>query len=306
MVARRVIGAVGRRSYRLARFRALQVLARADRTSTSAPVVVFQMGKVGSTTVYEAVRAAVADRLVLQVHHLTPEALEAEERAYRAAYGRLRRIDAHLAHGLYLRRLLDQPAAERAEPWAVVSLVRDPVARNVSAFFQTLPLRSPDLAGRADRGEATADELLAAFAAAGWWHDDPVTAFFGGQMAPAFGLDVLDPAQRPDATRHCYVGPDARLLVLRVEDLGEAAGAQLGAFLGAPVVWPQAAQVADTKGYGPVYREVVDRLTLDEAELDGIYDSPHVRHFYSDAEIATFRRRWSGGGAVGTTGAAGS
>ncbi|MGH0028376.1 MAG: hypothetical protein ACQGVC_01180, partial [Myxococcota bacterium] len=99
------------------------------------PVLVYQMGKVGSSSVLRTLEQAPEPaRPVIAVHYLVPRELEAARAYYRRGTGRSSpdRYTWMLgdAVGARLMQLGDRVRLP------VVSLVRDPIAREVSSLFQ--------------------------------------------------------------------------------------------------------------------------------------------------------------------------
>jgi hypothetical protein len=256
----------------------------------AAPVVVFSMGKTGSTAIARAVQDATGDR-VFQVFRLEAGRLAEAEQRYRA-----QRAQAPRASGgdpfpgaLHLwesEHLLRHPPTNAA-PWRVITTVREPVAQAVSAFFH----------GGGRRGLLDADpsvDALEATLLTEDWLRAPVR-WFDREFAPALGIDVFD---RPfdTATGHGEIeAPNARVLLLRQENLAAAPDA-LARFLGhaAPLPVPPRNEAAG-KDYAARYREFLASVRLTESVLDEVYDSRYARHFYADTELERFRRRWRNG-----------
>ena len=114
-VARRIVG----QSYAASKQLALWRMPR-----TEPPLVVFSMGKTGSTAIARAIRDATGDP-VFQVFRLEPERLAQAERRYRAAQPRAPYPGArHLWESAFLLRR--PPRADA--PWTVVTTVREPIA----------------------------------------------------------------------------------------------------------------------------------------------------------------------------------
>ena len=244
------------------------------------PVLVFQMGKVGSTAVYDSLRSA-GLREVEQVHVLTRfDELEARVRTdFPAPRPTLREID----RGRELRRRLD---AAPEEPWTVVSLVRDPVARNVSAFFQSVTELVPHA-----REAPDVDELVEAFGSL-FPHDD-VLIWFPTQFVPVLGIDVFAVPFDHHAGYQRYESAHARAVVIRAEDLDASWSAATRELFGRSMPrLPRSNQSAD-KWYAPLLPEFRRRLRLSDAYLDRMYDSTVARHFYRPEELARFRSRWT-------------
>ena len=133
---RRRVMRVGRAATRRAQLHRVSKQLRAARACarTEPPVVVFSMGKTGSTAIARAVQDATGDR-VFQVFRLEPERLARGRAAVprRAAASRARRSRRAAPLGVGV-----PPAAaadRRRAPWTVITTVREPVAQAVSAFF---------------------------------------------------------------------------------------------------------------------------------------------------------------------------
>lgn len=98
----------------------------------------------GSSTVLESLKNSGLDKYLFHVHVLTPKWIKRVEETYKnvsRVNGKVV-IDGHLIASFYLRRCLDRNSEEK---WKVISLVRDPVARNISIFFEALDRYFPEL-----------------------------------------------------------------------------------------------------------------------------------------------------------------
>jgi hypothetical protein len=260
-----------RLAYQVARAR-----HRRTRSGGGHPIVVFSMAKTGSTAVAAGLRAADVGA-VFHVHDLDAAFLEQEEQQYRWA-GRPWRIwDA--------QQLLGRPATPE-QPWRVVSIVRDPIAQSISAFFQPGERRGYLHAG------ATPESLQASFE--GRLSRTP-TRWFETHVEPALGIDVYAHDFDPEQGYGMISTPSVRLLLLRCEDLAIAPRA-LAELLGVdhPVEVPRL-NVGAEKAYAGLYERFTGSLRPSSAELDRAYTSRAVQHFYSPEEIARFRARWSAG-----------
>ena len=253
-------------------------LARTD------PVIVFQMGKVGSSSLYASLRALRPPREVFQVHLLHD--LDRQEARVHAGYTR---PTGTLPQFAKARALADRIARDDRR-WTVISVVRDPVERNVSAFFQVIGEFVPDALERAARGEVTVTELLEVFL--GRYEQSAPITWFQAQMAPVFGIDVLAVPFDRERGWQTYESDRARLLVLRLEDLPRVAEPAVRAFLDAPDFTLVTANVGDDKSYAALYRQFRAEVVLPADHLDRMYDSDYARCFYSADEIAAARARW--------------
>jgi Putative capsular polysaccharide synthesis protein len=280
LLGRRVVG----RSYAASKQVALWRMHRRE-----PPIVVFSMGKTGSTAIARAMRDATGQP-VFQVFRLEPERLAQAERRYRAGHPRAPFAGAH--HLWESEYLLRRPPSERA-PWVVITTVREPIAQAVSAFFHRAGGRER-LAHDSLGSAPSVDELVTALVDEQWTR--PPVRWFDREFEPGLGIAVYDHPFDPAAGYGLIDTPAARVLLLRQEDFA-AAPAVLARFLHRrePVPVPARNESRD-KVYGARYREFLAAARLPAEVLDRAYSSRYARHFYADSELDDFRRRWSGSG----------
>jgi hypothetical protein len=286
-----VIRQLAGRSYFVSKHYAL-----ARMRSRETPIVVFSMGKTGSTAIARAVQDATGRR-VFQIFRLHAERLAQAEQRYRANNRRAKREGRprgaipfpgalHLWESEYLLRNPPTPAA----PWTVITTVREPLGQAVSAFFHGRGLRGADSAG----GDSV--EALAAALVDDGWIREPLR-WFDREFAPALGVDVLDHSF--DTTRAFGVieTPAARIMVIRQENLAAAPEA-LGDFLGLdrPVAVSRRND-ATAKGYADAYARFLAAVRFPASVRNEAYASRYARHFYADSELERLHERWGGASA---------
>ena len=105
------------------------------------PLIIYQMGKVGSTSVTKALRALSPNYSVYGVHTLRPDNVEQAIANYRKNYSVRRLVPEHLLASRLLVR--DLAKGQPRGRWKVITIIRDPIARNISSFFQDIELRHP-------------------------------------------------------------------------------------------------------------------------------------------------------------------
>ena len=108
------------------------------------PILVYQMGKVGSITIQTSLERTYRDLgLNVPIHHvhLMNLSLEDCEIRLRDEYANLSKVLGAVGNGLELRKTLEKTPEQRLK---IITLVRDPVARNVATFFESLDSFIPD------------------------------------------------------------------------------------------------------------------------------------------------------------------
>lgn len=198
----------------------------------------------------------------------------------------------------------------RGPPVYLVSGVRDPVARAVSligfisnrigyteygvtvrdggtpeALMTLLQTCLKTLRG----GEPSTDSVINWFCRAISDYDQ----WFDRVTGRGFGIDAYDHAFDPSRCA-LTAGSNSRLLVFRVEDMGKRQlRDSLGDFLRTDIPSIKNDDKSGERRFSELYKGFKAIAKFDEETLDWFYDNRTVRHFYSAAEIQSFRKTWS-------------
>ena len=212
--------------------------------------------------------------------------------------------DAHHLHylgprALAIKRLDPEPMLDLAtdiagrigdpeHTFTVVTCVRDPIARALSQAFYNAHRT------RADGGmEAVRDPE----AVVAWWDKrfgrELSTLWFDDTFKATFGVDFREHPFDHDRRSLRFTSERLRLLVLRQEDPSHLKERELGWLMGrAPIALPLVNDAA-ALDYAPAYAEFLSTFVAPRSWLDAFYETDAARHFYTDAERAAFRTRWS-------------
>jgi hypothetical protein len=265
-------------------------------------ILVYQMGKVGSTTVRVSLRAAGLDVPVRQIHFLSQDIIDENERILRKRFPSVKRgfLYRHLWECQYLRKQVDKGLKGRR--WRVVTLTRDPIARNISAFFQTLQVQLLDSGRRCKIKswygfEITIDiediECLVDLFLEKWDHDTPLV-YFDRELKGVLGIDVFSREFSTSKGYQIYREEPADVLLIRLENLSQCAQDAFGEFLNIDGFTLVRANVSSDKAYHAIYQKFLDSVVLPDSYVDRMYTSKYAQHFYSEEEIDLFRARWRG------------
>jgi hypothetical protein len=259
------------------------------------PIIVHQMGKVGSKTVelslLKAFEMLGVEVTIYHTHALNEfemgRQLAAQEQNQRNPESRL----AALKHGERIRKQIDENLAQH---WNIITLVRDPIARNIAVFFHNLTEYITDWHERYTIGALDVHEVQEVFLEVASAYDR-LDSWFDIQMKaiPAFGIDVYATPFPREIGYKIYPGSaQARLLLIRLEDLTECAERAMQEFLGIENFTLYNTNVADVKNYADLYRAFKD-LPLPSGYVEKIYKTRLARHFYNEAELDMFKRKWT-------------
>lgn len=265
------------------------------RNQGKTPLLVYQMGKVGSSTITATLETLPLTMPVFQIHSLTKASLEADERFYFGSDSGLLRPSGwpntvHLFTSYYLQNELAR--MKHGSKWKVITLVREPVARNISGFFESIEYRIPRFYERLGQGELSLAELTSFFVEHYDNHDVPLR-WFDEEMKTALSIDVFAQPFRHDQGYEIFESAKADVLLIRLESLQHCYQEAFQRFLGLEEVSLVNANDARDKAYYPTYQHFVQAATLPQSYLDRMYEARYTRHFYSPAEIESFKAKWT-------------
>jgi hypothetical protein len=253
--------------------------------SSATPVLVYQMAKVGSSTITWALRE-IEGLHVFQFHLLHPDNLRRLRAGLRKRGRWLARLqsDMDVRGPVYYRGLI-KPGLKAK----VITLVREPVGRNCSFYFQNLDvLWQTEAAHERVEMSRLAGEFHHRFDHRGCLN------WFDREFKPVLGVDVYahpfphdEGHMRIDAGRY-------DILVMRT-DLEDASKKKcVEEFLGIEGLSLAPKNVGSHKPYSAAYRKFLDALELPESYVDEMLDSKYTRHFFAPQEIDALRAKWLG------------
>jgi hypothetical protein len=251
---------------------------------TPPPVLVYTAPKVASSAVTEAIRA-IEGQSVYQVHMISADSVRKLREEMRRR-GLKRMKDDALGLEDIANAIASGLIAPR-HPAKIVSLVRDPVARNISFYFETL-----DLLWQIKRAHerVSMEQLLAQFHER-FRHGRGID-WFDNEFKPVLGIDVYEHVF-PHDKGYLRIDSGPYEVLLMRHDLNDRVKEKcLAELVGVPTVTLAPRNVGAQKPYAAIYREFLNRIELPEDYVYGLLDSKYARHFYSPEERARFRTKW--------------
>ncbi|MEJ2033787.1 MAG: putative capsular polysaccharide synthesis family protein [Deltaproteobacteria bacterium] len=256
--------------------------------SKSQPILIYQMGKVGSSTVYHSLKAERLANPLFHVHFLSRDLPYYKKLHIRAG---IIPVPYHLELGLALRNQWIIKSA--GKKFKVITMVRDPVARQISDIFQNPEFMGADMRGAKRNIDPDIaiplikDKLyrIASYQYVFHWFDREIKA--------VFGLDVFGEPFDMDSGWKIYRNDHADVLVLRVEDLDRAGPIAISNFLDLPEKLNLInSNVRANTEESITYRFIKNMTNLPASVCEQIYSSTFVRHFYNDRQIEKMISRW--------------
>lgn len=245
------------------------------------PVLVYQMAKVASRGIVEALKDK-QDLGVLHFHFADPDNSTYMHRQLFGANG-LRHKSNSMIHGRAIYDLVIKPGHKAF----IITLVREPIARNISSYFHNLNIiwRQRDA-----HEKVPFDKLVEGFLSY------PLNAvpleWFDREFKPALGVDIYEhPFPREQGFMR-FSTDRYEVLVMR-HDLDDRQKERcLQQLLGVQDVAIRPANTAAEQPYAEAYRHFVETVRLPESYITEMLDSKYTRHFYPSEEIERLRAKW--------------
>lgn len=263
-------------------------------------ILVYQMGKVGSSSVVRSIKSN--NLQVYNLHTLNRAYLHADQKIYRKEFVSGSRDAITLWQELFFFRKIG--CKFNGKSVKIISLVRDPVARNISHFFQWpnmimeqvdngFHVRSPSFHyDEVINSEDIEEELSNLYLMRFKRHDRPLV-WFDKEMKQNFKIDVYE-KNFPMEKGYCiYRNGNTEVMVIKLEKLNEVSGKAFKEFLGIESFELITANIGRKKKTSDLYRRFLDTIKLPVDYLDSMYKSKFAIHFYSKEEIDSFRARWT-------------
>jgi hypothetical protein len=243
------------------------------------PVLVYQMGKVASSSIYNSLKATPGVN-ALHVHRLNPENIELVKQDYLARG--VPPMDE--SSGLDLHERLIKPRLHAR----VISLLREPIGRNISAYFQNLTVFEKD--GNAHKNLNTRkliDNFLHTYN-----HDVPLE-WFDTEIKTTLGIDVYEHRFPRELGYQTLSSGPYELLLMR-HDLDDHLKAELiKDFLGLDNFSIKRANEGNTKEYASSYRKFLENIRIPRDYAQRMLQSRYARHFFTLTELDKIERYWT-------------
>lgn len=255
------------------------------------PIIIFQPGKVGSSSVHASLQNKYAELgISVPVYHA--HVLENIDKRIEYITQNRKAPENTVKKLLESRELREHIKENPEQVWNVINLVREPVAMKVSALFQVLHEYIPDWERRLKMGELSMEDLDNILYNKQELGTRGLEAWYDNQIKALWGIDVFKDPFPQENGYQVYRGESINLIIFRLEDLNRVAGKAFEEFLGFKDFKIISVNVGEEKAYADLYQKFKQR-PLPASYVDEVYNSRFARHFYSKEEIKQFRQRWT-------------
>ncbi len=242
------------------------------------PVIVYQMGKVASSTIVKTLRESGYSNL-FQPHRILAENIAKYEQK------------ADKNNEYYIRVDEEGKTIDRynlLKGSKIITLVREPIERNFSAFFQNYKMMTGD--AFQDSNDSI-EEMIGHFLK-NYPHETPIR-WFEDEFNKVLGINLYDYPFDHEKGYSIINVNDTSILAMQSEISDKAKEEALQLFLGDSDIHIARANESSQKAYNDAYKKFKKEIVLPERYISEMYDSDYARYFYAAEEIESFKQKWS-------------
>lgn len=237
--------------------------------------LVYTVGKVGTYTMHAMLRRVLPVSRVYRAHALTDKGIKAYERFKEMTAKRERRA----------KMAIEKRPNSTVK---VVTLTRDPVAREISSLFHNIEVYFPDV--RHD--ELALSDITNMLIENTHSHDYSLN-WFDNELREFFGVNVYDTNFPHEKGYKIIRNRKVEVLIVRLEDLNECVSDAMEDYFGLNVDgYMEHRNVGNMKRYSEIYNRFKSNAKIPRNFIEYFYDSKFAKHFYSDTELKAFKHRW--------------
>lgn len=248
-------------------------------------ILIHTMGKVGSSSIRDSLVDIFPKVNIYQTHFLNPNRLHDRIEKLKKSQSK---ISFHLKQSQKFREKYIDNGIER-EKFKVITLVRDPVARNISGFFQNIESFFPGFIDRYESGNLSDQEIIKSFYK-NYPHQLPLE-WIKKEIEEVFNVEIYS-NDFSKSKGWMIIQEPISLLVIRLEDLNKQCRCIFKNFLGISEFELKKSNEANRKEYQKAYDKFKSSINLPKSYLDRMYTSEYARYFYTEEELKAFYLNW--------------
>ena len=239
------------------------------------PIIIITPGKVGSSSVYETLKQN-TDHHVFHIHQLSKQGIKTAIEHHVMSDRKSKPLH------LIVSKLLRKKLSSYNGPVKIITIVREPISREISAFFQNTEMHRKTIEdGNLEIDNDQAKHLLTSKLKSDICQE--LLDWFESEIKGNFEIDVF--SKKIDASKKysIYKHQNTHLLLLKMEDLNRAFPEAVQDFLDleSPMSLIQA-NIGSNKHYAASYKTLKEDIILEKATIETIVTSTYFKHFYDD------------------------
>lgn len=253
------------------------------------PILVYQMGKVGSLTTVATLENTSLKNEIVHTHSLSDTSIK-RLRQEGERQGKSLSYDERFIQTL--REHIDDTM--HSQDWRIITHTREPVAMEISGIFQNLNrlykhVFNPDGSIQNEVLIQTCLERLDSL-------KDPQHNYFAHwfdrELKGVFDINVYESDYSFEQGYSILTKDNISVLIVRLEDFKRSLAKALSEFLSINISEVVSTNTAGRRDYAQEYQYVLHNISIPQETLENIYASQYAQHFYKD-EIPQLIEKWS-------------
>jgi hypothetical protein len=245
-------------------------------------VLIYTIGKVGSSSVYDSLRKNKKFGLpVFHIHSLEPSRILEQKEYYKNS--ERGSVPFHLIQSSILSELLSNYSGKIY----VISLIREPLNRELSSLFQdSFNFTSSSNLIDSDMDSVIENKLQALLKSL------PEDEWFSNELEKVFGFDIYKMPFDIDKGYQIENKNNITLAFIRLESLRSIFPQAMKELFGRDYNLTLVdSNIGDDKFYNDAYKEIRTRINFSKSEIDYLLKTNFMQKFYKDQKDA-IRKRW--------------
>lgn len=264
---------------------------RIDRLNRKKMVLVYQQGRVASTSIHESLSELNENLSIYHVHTVSEEKADAMiKRAKRNG----QRVNRYLLIGKLISRELER---KKQKKWNVISVVRDPISMMISILFMDPELNFKDIIDKDEEVESKITEKIQKILETDDSEKWDICSWFDRVFNNELNIDIFNSDFDKEKGYIIYKERNINTLILRFEDMNSIFGDAVNKWLGInsdQKVELKYHNIYKSNDFSAVQDYVKKNLIVSEQACRRIYSTKMVQSFYSDEIISDLISKWTG------------
>ncbi len=246
------------------------------RTRKVAAVLIYTMGKVGSSTIYAQLIRKYPWLPVFQIHFLSDHWVK----------NILPKMDARHHFQIELANRVKQVINNNPDcKIKLITLVRDPITRDISDIFQNWR----DKYNVNTINDVPFEQVISDFNTN---NHDYTLNWFDTEFKAFTGIDVYQLYFPKEQSYQKYTFAKFDLLIIKLDTIGKQLTPVVNEFLGLESEEIPGANRSENKEGKELYAQIKQHYKAPKVKLDRVYQTSLLTHFYTTEEIAAMRSKW--------------
>lgn len=247
-------------------------------------IFIYQMGKVGSTSLEKSIAKGI------HWHNFYPSYIE---KIYKSKFHKEKFLNKLLYPvEFYILRKVIRYKIKKGKEVNIITLVREPISRNISFLFQFAPLLLYKYYHEGHKRDDKYNTLkfLETEFYNNLWHNS-AEGWFELELKKITGINVFDYSFDKEAGFSIIRKDNINLLILQMEKMSQNQSV-IGEFIGDESFELTNDNLGSKKWYYDLYKEFKDYFKPSREYVEELYNSQYMKHFYSNKERSYLKEKW--------------